>query len=73
MIDWVDTLFTFTLVTNIPCGQGLNRDYVFIKMALITKIARGWIIYQMLIKCGGYRLSKKRESLVSYSHFSFLS
>ena len=39
----------------------------------ITKIARGWIIYQMLIKCGVYRLFKKRESLVYYSHFSFLS
>ena len=31
--------------------------------------SRGWIIYQMLIKCGGYRLFKKRESLVPYSHF----
>lgn len=27
----------------------------------------------MLIKYGGYRLFKKRESLVPYSHFSFLS
>lgn len=27
----------------------------------------------MLVKCGVYRLFKKRESLVPYSHFSFLS
>ena len=32
-IDWVDTLFTLALVKNVPRGQGLNRDYVFIKMA----------------------------------------
>lgn len=34
----------------------------------ITSIARGWIIYQMLIKYGKYGLFKNRESLVSYTH-----